>query len=145
MSATLVLRTVKGSPLTNLEVDNNFSNLNTFAGVVNSNVGLLASLSTTSKSNLVFAVNELKSSLDAIALDSIANTTSRVFINGAAGNIIANVAGIKRVDIGNTNGNANIVVSGNVVANAIHTAVLADRSGRVLVILDQSNNIVWGS
>ena len=46
--ATLVLRTVKGSPLTNLEVDGNFSNINTEVGVVyntantiNSNVGVL--------------------------------------------------------------------------------------------------------
>jgi len=30
--ATLTLRTTKGSPLTNLEVDNNFINLNTEVG-----------------------------------------------------------------------------------------------------------------
>lgn len=60
MSATLVLRTVKGSPLTNYEVDNNFSNLNVWANTVDSNVGVLSSLTTTEKSNIVFAVNEVR-------------------------------------------------------------------------------------
>lgn len=59
MPATLVLRTVKGSPLTNLEVDNNFSNLNVFSELVNSNIGLLASLTTQNKSNVVVAINEI--------------------------------------------------------------------------------------
>ena len=61
MAATLVLRTVKGSPLTNIEVDNNFSNLNTFGDVVSSNIGILSALTTTSTSNIVFAVNSIKS------------------------------------------------------------------------------------
>jgi len=59
MAATLVLRTVKGTPLTNIEVDNNFSNLNTFGDVVSSNIGVLSALTTTSTSNIVFAVNSL--------------------------------------------------------------------------------------
>ena len=66
--ATLVLRTVKGSPLTNLEVDGNFSNILTEVGVVyntantiNSNVGVLSNLTTTAKSNLVAAINEIAS------------------------------------------------------------------------------------
>jgi len=59
MAATLVLRTVKGTPLTNLEVDNNFSNLNTFGDVVSSNIGILLALTTTSTSNIVSAVNSL--------------------------------------------------------------------------------------
>ena len=61
MAATLVLRTVKGTPLTNIEVDNNFSNLNTFGDVVSSNIGVLSALTTTSTSNIVFAVNSIKS------------------------------------------------------------------------------------
>jgi hypothetical protein len=61
MAATLVLRTVKGTPLTNLEVDNNFSNLNTFGDVVSSNIGVLSALTTISTSNIVFAVNSIKS------------------------------------------------------------------------------------
>lgn len=61
MAATLVLRTVKGTPLTNYEVDNNFSNLNTFGDVVSSNIGVLSALTTSSTSNIVFAVNSLVS------------------------------------------------------------------------------------
>jgi hypothetical protein len=63
MAASLILRTVKGTPLTNLEVDNNFSNLNTFGDVVSSNVGSLSSLTTTAKGNIVVAVNELNTVL----------------------------------------------------------------------------------
>lgn len=59
MAATLVLRTVKGAPLTNLEVDNNFSNLNTFGSLIDSNVGVLSNLTTTQKSNVVAAINEI--------------------------------------------------------------------------------------
>jgi hypothetical protein len=60
MAATLVLRTVKGTPLTNLEVDNNFSNLNTFGDVVSSNIGILSALTTSGKSNIVAAINEVR-------------------------------------------------------------------------------------
>jgi hypothetical protein len=67
MAATLVLRTVKGTPLTNLEVDNNFSNLNTFGNLIDanvvaltSNVGILSNLTTSAKGNLVIAINEVR-------------------------------------------------------------------------------------
>jgi hypothetical protein len=50
--ATLVLRTVKGSPLTNQEVDGNFSN-------ILADVGVVSALATTAKSNVVSAVNEI--------------------------------------------------------------------------------------
>ena len=60
MAATLVLRTVKGTPLTNIEVDNNFSNLNTFGDVVSSNIGVLTNLTTITQANVVNAVNEIK-------------------------------------------------------------------------------------
>lgn len=102
--ATLVLRdsgslaspgaTAKGSPLTNLEVDNNFSNLNIAIGVnsnlttttantanlvlsinelvskiavVNANVGLATSLTTGNTTNVVAAINELNSNKGATA------------------------------------------------------------------------------
>ena len=77
MAASLILRTVKGTPLTNLEVDNNFSNLNTFGDVVSSNVGVLSSLTTTNKSNIVFAINELVTS----------NTTANTRLTTAETNI----------------------------------------------------------
>jgi hypothetical protein len=78
MAATLVLRTVKGTPLTNIEVDNNFSNLNTFGDVVSSNIGVLSALTTTANSNIVFAVNELKatSAVTSANLRQFATTTS---------------------------------------------------------------------
>lgn len=98
MAATLVLRTVKGSPLTNLEVDNNFSNLNTFGSLIDSNVGVLSNLTTTEKSNIVAAINE-------IAGESTTNVTitggtisgvtiSGVTISGSTwdSNAIANVS-----------------------------------------------------
>jgi len=43
----------KGSPLTNLEVDNNFSNINV-------TLGILTNLATTAQGNLVVAINEIK-------------------------------------------------------------------------------------
>lgn len=73
--ANLVLRTVKGSPLTNLEVDNNFSNINV-------ELGVLTNLATTAKSNLVSAINEVAS-----------ESTSNVTISGGTiqGVVISNV------------------------------------------------------
>lgn len=47
---------VKGTPLTNMEVDNNFSNLNI-------SIGVLSNLSTGAQGNIVVAVNELKSNI----------------------------------------------------------------------------------
>ncbi len=44
--STITLRSVKGSPLTNTEVDNNFSNLNTDKMEKSSNLSDLASAST---------------------------------------------------------------------------------------------------
>ena len=61
--AILTLRLVKGTPLTNAEVDNNFSNINSEVSVVSSNVGALSSLTTNTKSNVVSAVNEVKASI----------------------------------------------------------------------------------
>ena len=61
--ATIILRdagsitspgsTAKGAPLTNLEVDNNFSNINV-------TLGILTNLATTAQGNLVVAINEIK-------------------------------------------------------------------------------------
>lgn len=70
--ATLVLRTVKGTPLTNLEVDNNFSN-------ILADIGSLTDLTTLSKSNVVSSINELKANI--ITISGIdANTTSSIGI-----------------------------------------------------------------
>jgi hypothetical protein len=75
MAATLVLRTVKGSPLTNIEVDNNFSNLNTFGDVVSSNIGILSNLTTSANGNIVIAVNSL------VTRDTLINSNIGILTN----------------------------------------------------------------
>ena len=72
--ATIILRdagsitspgsTAKGSPLTNLEVDNNFSNINITLGV-------LSNLSTTENANLVVAINKISTIVDEISSASV--------------------------------------------------------------------------
>lgn len=59
--ASLTLRLVKGTPLTNQEVDDNFSNINTEVANDKANVGILANLTTSAKSNIVAAINEIAS------------------------------------------------------------------------------------
>ena len=78
MAATLILRTVKGTPLTNLEVDNNFSNISTYANTIDANIGLLASLTTTSTGNIVAAVNSVKSDQGNISLLTTTSTSNIV-------------------------------------------------------------------
>jgi hypothetical protein len=78
MAATLILRTVKGTPLTNLEVDNNFSNISTYANTIDANIGLLASLTTTATGNIVAAVNSIKSDQGNISLLTTTSTSNIV-------------------------------------------------------------------
>lgn len=91
MAASLILRTVKGTPLTNLEVDNNFSNLSTFANTVDSNIGVLSSLTTTNKGNIVIAVNELVTSNTATnsRITSITSANIRQFAVGTSADLAA--------------------------------------------------------
>jgi len=72
MAATLTLRVPTGVPLTNLQVDNNFSSLNTWGNTINSNVGILSNLTTSSTSNVVDAINTIKGG----NLSIFASTTS---------------------------------------------------------------------
>lgn len=92
--AILTLRLVKGTPLTNLEVDNNFSNLNSDINLTNSNVGILSQLTTFAKSNIVAAINEIAS-----------ESTSNVTITGGS---------ISGVSIGNIALTSNVLLSGNI-------------------------------
>jgi hypothetical protein len=117
--ATLVLRTVKGTPLTNDEVDGNFANLNTELGVVfnrantiNSNVGVLSNLTTTEKSNLVAAINE-------IATESTTNVT-------ITGGSISNIAG-SNVNI--TSGSLSGVSLSNITASNVSVTGITITSG----------------
>lgn len=103
--AILVLRTVKGSPLTNQEVDNNFSNLNSDIGVLSNlttvaksnvvvalnetrgNVGLLSNLLTGTKANVVNAVNEVWSNVgQTAALTTLVKTSAVAAINEVRAN-----------------------------------------------------------
>jgi hypothetical protein len=89
MAATLVLRTVKGTPLTNLEVDNNFSNISTYANTIDANIGLLASLTTTSTSNIVAAVNSVKSgNLSQFGSTTSAQLASIISNETGSGNLV---------------------------------------------------------
>jgi hypothetical protein len=75
--ATIILRqsnvvtstggSVKGSPLTNAEVDNNFANLNVVINTEVANSGPVTSLTTNFKGNLVFALNELRGNITSSA------------------------------------------------------------------------------
>jgi hypothetical protein len=65
---TITLRSVKGSPLTNNEVDDNFSNLNTAKMETANNLSDVAS-TTTARTNLdVFSVEEAQDYAVAMAI-----------------------------------------------------------------------------
>jgi len=121
MAASLILRTVKGSPLTNLEVDNNFSNLNTWGNTINSNVGVLSNLTTAANSNIVIAINELVTS----------NSVSNVLITGLRSNvgIISNLT---------TFNNANLVVAINELNTKATSNVTITRGNISGVVLTNS-------
>jgi len=87
--ATITLRSTKGSPLTNTEVDNNFSNINTEVGTK------LNSSSYTAADVLakLITVDGAGSGLDADLLDGLtstsANTVSTIVARDASGNFSA--------------------------------------------------------
>ena len=87
--ATITLRSTKGSPLTNTEVDNNFSNINTEVGTK------LNSSSYTAADVLakLLTVDGAGSGLDADLLDGLtsasANTASTIVARDASGNFSA--------------------------------------------------------
>jgi len=87
--ATITLRSTKGSPLTNTEVDNNFSNINTEVGTK------LNSSSYTAADVLakIITVDGAGSGLDADLLDGLtsasANTVSTIVARDASGNFSA--------------------------------------------------------
>ena len=90
--ATLVLRTIKGSPLTNLEIDNNFSNINVEVSSVESNaisnIGILTNLTTSATNNVVEAVNELTANIGQFSDLNLGNTSNLVV---AINEIVSNV------------------------------------------------------
>jgi len=152
--ATLVLRTVKGTPLTNAEVDGNFSNINSEVGTVsntantiNSNVGVLTNLTTTEKSNLVAAINEIateSTSSVAITGGSIANVTlSNVTVTGQgiSGITTANVTELTNLYFTNARVLANITAAGfyDTVSNS--APIGATESGTTLSITHLNSGV----
>lgn len=133
--ATLTLRLVKGSPLTNSEVDNNFSSINTEVSTVNSNIGILSALTTTAKSNLVVAVNEVNSALGNSGVLSNLTTTSKSNlvsaineVNGKTSNAVITSGAISGVVITNSTWSGNTVAiaqggTGATTASAAATAL----------------------
>lgn len=141
--AIITLRIPKGSPLTNQEADSNFSNINTELGIVNSNVGSVASLTTTIKSNVVHAINEV-----------LTKATTSVSITG--GNIIgvSNIASLSNVYatdyfIGNGSLLTGIVVdstrisSGNtdLTIPGANGNFIANISGNTMFVLSQTDGL----
>lgn len=77
--------TIKGAPLTNPEVDNNFANINIAIGNLNN-------LSTQAKANIVITINELNSNIGNIATLQTSNTSNLVSaINELRQNLTAGV------------------------------------------------------
>lgn len=81
--------TVKGSPLTNAEVDNNFANLNVATNTLDTGIGTLSSLSTNIKTSVVGAINELRGNLS-----SSAQLATLLGDETGTGLIVANVSPI---------------------------------------------------
>lgn len=112
--ATITLRSVKGSPLTNTEVDNNFSNINTEVGTkLNTSAytaaDVLSKLLTVDTDTAGINATTLKSMLP----DS-ANTVSTIVMRDASGNFSAGTitASLTGNVTGNVSGNAGTVTNG---------------------------------
>jgi len=113
--AILTLRLVKNSPLTNLEVDNNFSNLNSDISLTNANVGLLSQLTTFNKSNIVAAINEIAS-----------ESTSNVTITGGS---VSNVS-MSNVTINNSTG-SNVTLTGSTFSGSVTSSNVSITGGSI--------------
>lgn len=143
--AILVLRTVKGTPLTNSEVDGNFSNINSEVGVVNSNVGVLSNLTTNQKSNLVAAINEL-----VLESTSGVGITGGTIANVSLSNVSITIGSLSNVSItgsiiSNSTWQGNVIGVSNTeakVGNVANTAPIgASISGNTLTILHQNSGV----
>lgn len=66
--STITLRSVKGTPLTNTEVDNNFSNLNTDKMEKSSNLNDLADIPTARTNLSVYSTAEVDAQAIAMAI-----------------------------------------------------------------------------
>jgi hypothetical protein len=110
--ATITLRGTKGSPLTNTEVDNNFSNINTEVGT-KLNTSSYTAADVLSK---LLTVDGAGSGLDADLLDGLttasANTVSTVVVRDASGNFSAGT--ITATNFSGTHTGAAALTSGSI-------------------------------
>lgn len=156
--ATIVLRSVKGSPLTNAEVDANFSNLNQeLSDKLNSTLKLQA-ISNLSSSGLI-----TQTGTNTVAARTIAGTTNLITVtngNGVSGNPTINVgSNVARRDVANTFVGANEftqnVTFSSTGAIKVPVGTEAQRTGTPAVGLFRYNsdtnsfegysNLGWGS
>ena len=92
--------TIKGSPLTNAEVDNNFANINLV-------IGFRESLETDQKDNVVASINEVYSDVGNVSLLSTSVTDNLVSaineVDSIATSVDANVGSISALTTTATN------------------------------------------
>lgn len=109
--------TIKGSPLTNAEVDNNFANINV-------EIGVLSQLTTSNTGNLVSAVNELNADSGVVA-DTYGGTgVVPVFSVTAKGKISS---------VSNTNISASDISAGTLAVNRGGTGQTSYTDGQLLI------------
>ena len=116
--AELVLRLVKGAPLTNAELDNNFSNINVEVASVTSNIGNLSILTTTSTSNIVAAINSVQLEIGDLGSLTTSNTANLV----AAINEAASTGGSGLEPWSNVSGNYTAVAQDRLLANTANSS-----------------------
>ena len=135
--------TAKGSPLTNLEVDNNFSNINV-------TLGILTNLTTTAQGNLVVAINELVASNATqntritLVTTNLATTNSNITTTNSN---IGVLSGLTTSNIGNLVSavnelNANSGVSAATYGNAtIVPVITVNDKGRITSAANATINL----
>lgn len=118
--------TIKGSPLLNSEIDNNFANINI-------SIGTLNNLTTQGKSNVVISINEVTSNIGNIAALQTSNTANLV---SAINEIKQNVQASVTVDVSRLVDNSitsaklafGSIVADKIANSNVTTSKLADNS-----------------
>lgn len=110
--------TVKGSPLTNNEVDNNFSNINLAIGAA------LSQLTTSNTSNLIVAINELNSNKGVTTSTYGGSSTVPVLTINSKGFVTS--ASNVTASVSNTN------ISGNILSSQITSISNSQITGNII-------------